>query len=779
MDASRNELKQIRSLSLSYIIQRFRSDPQLDTDGWHQYLDENVNVGIVATSQGLLLAKKFKIIDENKIKIEKALNTVLKIQRDDGGWAYKTNLNDRSSSEPTSWALICLCEFYGLELIDKKDAIVESVYKGITWLLDNLANNAWGMTKDDNQRIYTSALVLDCLRKIIEKIPVNGMQKQSIEECIENASNWIISIQNSDGGWGEYKGKQSTCFHTACVLDTVFTFKKELLRSKKKAIDFLCSNFNEAFFWHQNQNSGLLEIISIDLKRVHHYHLTNVRVIKSLLSVDADIDKLINNVISSLISEGQEKDGIWHHPQLGDKITMWAIYDVLMCLDLWYEKGRSDKTENPSNGEKLAMLTTGKEEKTEVDSGKIILIADSWGTKLGGINSFNYDFCRALGLVSTPRIVCVVKEATPLDIAEANQSKVTLIPLDIGSEQIDASRSYEIIDKVKKIDKGSILWWVGHDTITGEVALKCREQLKEGKCAIIHHMSYPSYYPIKYSKGISSAAKEDVQRKVFTHADRVFAIGPKLRLSAEELRRKQDIIEIIPGLTEEISPSCNSSGIFSAIVFGRLDSNNEIIKQGKLAVKAFARAFKNNPCSFGNEFPRLYVMGLEAGDSYEEKCDELRILASQEAGRLVSIIAVPYCEDRNKIFENLSLRDVCIMPSWHEGFGLVGMEAIAGEVPIIISKNSGLYEMIKDKCGSPGLGCIKAIEIKGSFGDEAFSEDDLEQLTTALLEIASDKARVKSGAKSLKNMLLSKNCTWENAAQTFLSKLDLEVARVI
>lgn len=53
------------------------------------------------------------------------------------------------------------------------------------------------------------------------------------------------------------------------------------------------------------------------------------------------------------------------------------------------------------------------------------------------------------------------------------------------------------------------------------------------------------------------------------------------------------------------------------------------------------------------------------------------------------------------------------MLSIHEGFGLAGWEAIAAGIPLVVSKNSGLYEFLDDSFANQAAKYVYPIEIKG------------------------------------------------------------------
>lgn len=257
-------------------------------------------------------------------------------------------------------------------------------------------------------------------------------------------------------------------------------------------------------------------------------------------------------------------------------------------------------------------------------------------------------------------------------------------------------------------------------------------------------------------------------------ADLVFAIGPKLALSAKDKvasKQSQPVVEIIPGLPE--IHGIDAPSVFSAITFGRLTPETDLIKQASLAVASFSKAkgITHSPLRHDS---RLTVIGLSQESSDKEHIALLN-LAQQYAHRAVPINAFPYTDERSRLFDELRHHSACMMLSLHEGFGLTGWEAIAAEVPLVLTTNSGLFEAIDNLAGGPGVGCIFPVDVRGYIGDPPFEEVDLHSVADALLRIASNPTRAKNNARALK-MLLSEVCTWRHAAVSVANACNVDVA---
>jgi glycosyltransferase involved in cell wall biosynthesis len=400
----------------------------------------------------------------------------------------------------------------------------------------------------------------------------------------------------------------------------------------------------------------------------------------------------------------------------------------------------------------------------------LVFFATAWGSRHGGINSFNYDLCKALTkLLAEPghpnlKVVCIVNEGKCTEVEEAKSLGIELIIIPHQDEPALDMKS--VINQLKGYEIKPV-YVLGHDVHTGLRAIKLSEQIN-APVAVFHHMDYSAYKPFQ---GKNDKHPISRQENILKEADIVFAIGPKLEKSASDKIRKRKkevrIIKVQPGLAEiepVETPSC-----FSAITFGRLDQENNLLKQTDLAVASFGEAVKNRADRFGQD-AGLVVIGLSEQETDKEH-QSLKSLVEQYAGRAVSIYGWTYEESRESLFNELAEKTVCMMLSIHEGFGLVGLEAISAEVPLIISKNTGLYNAIDQTLEGEGTGCLYHIDISGSFGEKPFQDTDIQKVVDCLYRIANDREKAKRNAKKLKEKL-SRLWTWENAARQVLTGLE-------
>ncbi|OAI03591.1 tetratricopeptide repeat protein, partial [Methylomonas methanica] len=402
----------------------------------------------------------------------------------------------------------------------------------------------------------------------------------------------------------------------------------------------------------------------------------------------------------------------------------------------------------------------------------LIAFATQWGSKFGGINAFNTDFLSAFGVAypTQLKVICIVSSATEAEIADAKNANVTLVtlPYPPSDKLFTEQQANTAIDELTKQGiplTPDLTIWLGHDRISGRAALQAVKKFG-GRSALIHHMSYEAYEA--YAEDSHSAhSKSTEQRTLFEQADLCLAVGPSLHSALCDLIdvKSEQVHHIIPGLAE-IDPRKNTPQKFNAFISGRLSDDAARIKQAHLGIAAFATAIEqaqNNqaPEKLINQ-PKLVLRGVDFESRLDYKQSqstnpELELLQFSEsyANQIITLHALPYTQDRTALYSDLKSASAAMMPSWHEGFGLVAWEAIAACVPLIVSTQSGVYQLLKQQ----GLeGFVYPIQVRGKTVTPFFHDDDLANLTKAVIHIATNVDAAKQKSQLLKTNLAA--YTW-------------------
>lgn len=186
----------------------------------------------------------------------------------------------------------------------------------------------------------------------------------------------------------------------------------------------------------------------------------------------------------------------------------------------------------------------------------LITFATQWGSKHGGINSFNTDFLEAFGIAypNSVQVICIVGSATDDEIEKARNSYVTLLPLPYSplEKTFSKSQAQAGIDLLNLKDINfdpERTVWLGHDRITGVAAIEAAK-MTGSRSALIHHMSYAHYEAFAEDSN-TAHLKNQEQQRLFEQSDLILAIGPLLRDAAHDLvSGSKPVHMIVPGLAE-------------------------------------------------------------------------------------------------------------------------------------------------------------------------------------------------------------------------------------
>lgn len=435
----------------------------------------------------------------------------------------------------------------------------------------------------------------------------------------------------------------------------------------------------------------------------------------------------------------------------------------------------------------ILMIVVNMQFNLEREKHKMIVfafIADGWGAVSGGINCFNYDLARACARLKKAdqhtKICCVVPDLTPEEQNEMRKNG--MIPITLSTGAFHSPEAVQLISSAIQKERELQRYYpdkcnmfcIGHDIYTGNLSKQLADTCG-GWNIVFHHMDYSSYYLLGEPNVSSYNEKTKEQNNVLRSADLICAVGPILLQSAQDISRSTCVdkcVEVFPGLaTFEALPTPPNR--FNPIVFGRVEKGKQAIKQIPLAIDAFALAIsmdKDTPVINNN--PTLLIVGYEDGDPDALKNEVCRLQEKTEeiAGRICNVVPRTYTNNRAELGEWLRDASVAMMLSFHEGFGLVGYEAIAAGIPLILSKNTGLYEFLKREQLDH---LVYPVQIAGSNLADKYSKDDLKAVAKTLRDIRQNEAEYKKKALDLRNTLLSKKkrYSWEAVADRFIQNV--------
>lgn len=327
---------------------------------------------------------------------------------------------------------------------------------------------------------------------------------------------------------------------------------------------------------------------------------------------------------------------------------------------------------------------------------KVTLIADEWLSEKGGLSTVNRELAIELAKCDSPPI------AVSLFMAKCSKKE----------KKMASQHNVEIIEVDQTTGKDPDRWWtspppnfatdfiIGHGYILGKQAKYIREHFQCKWVQVVHTDpeelgSYKSYA----EANATGEKKFKKEVKLCKKADLVVGIGPKLaEVYQAKLRRyKKEVFTLTPSFFHESSEeeqAQDEGKTFRVLIFGRGDTEDISLKGFDLAAKAVAE--------LQDESYHLIFVGVR-----DEKHKQVRERLLEEGCGVLADYQLKvrgYITRRDELIETLFESDLAIMPSRSEGFGLTALEALSAGLPILVGKNTGFAEAMKEVFG--GESCI-------------------------------------------------------------------------
>jgi hypothetical protein len=388
----------------------------------------------------------------------------------------------------------------------------------------------------------------------------------------------------------------------------------------------------------------------------------------------------------------------------------------------------------------------------------IVLLATAWGSASGGINAFNFGLARGLGTYKAGSVACAVIKSTPRQKASTIDG-VFVLPIEgeEGTDRLTPDCGEQVVAALTKLGiTVAISHWVGHDLITGDAALRCAER-QGGEAVVIHHMRYLRYQNFGGGRGDDATLNHERQIELFSQVKLAFGVGIRLAESAKQLGATRSEI-LIPGFPDLKGDFARDHRDLCMIAAGRFDSKSEPLKRIMPVAAGFGRAVRDSRRFIPTlHAPTLTVLGADAGRQVE-----LEAVARKEAGSPVNIVPSKFNPNPAAVVQHLRSSNLAILPSRHEGFGLIGWEAIGTATPLILGANTGLATQLTETLDVGLDGLVHMIDFTGA-------DEDIDAIALAIKQVSLDLPRALRKATVLRDQLKSElGCSWIDTARAFL-----------
>ncbi|GAA1893125.1 glycosyltransferase family 4 protein [Streptantibioticus ferralitis] len=291
---------------------------------------------------------------------------------------------------------------------------------------------------------------------------------------------------------------------------------------------------------------------------------------------------------------------------------------------------------------------------------------------------------------------------------------------------------------------------IGHSRFSGPAAAALRENwYPDARVAHFLHTSPERLDEVK-GQPEKGAAKAAVEREVMQKADLVVGVGPLLteeaqRLSAQGGGRLPDSHELVPGTgIEELVQHSGPKERLNLLLMGRTDDPIKGVDDALRAVRQLRREGMD---------VHLTIRGAN-----EETLAQVRGEAAALAGGAKAVTVLPRTDNKAELNNDIRNADAVIMPSRHEGFGLVATEGAGHGVPILVNEESGAARFLNDAKRVPpeiGRPCVVPEPPDPSMRPQAWAD--------AIHRLKDELPQRQQNAVKLRETL--KGYSWEHAAR--------------
>ena len=394
------------------------------------------------------------------------------------------------------------------------------------------------------------------------------------------------------------------------------------------------------------------------------------------------------------------KDGLWLTIRKEDFEMGSAASKTFMLNDV------------NADGQKLVIQITNKRGKNdmprakpspevelEVDLGDIVspsvnvmFICSEWGSKKGGLSTFNRELAVNLAKISNDRIKvhCYVSESSEAERQDASSKGVNLIP----AQRFPGSN--DPLDWLN-IPPSDLLHpdvVVAHGRKFGDAAYVIR---RITNCRWIHfvHVNCEALGKHKLESSVTADAIAEYEEKnrreleLCKASELVVAVGSLLQRKYQRSLGDIKVEVITPGIFEEyVNPTATQSELelseeeFSIFMFGRGSFEDFFLKGYDIVGKAVA--------SLERKFELTFV---GAPQDEQRKIETWFVEETKIPRNQLTIRGFCGYEEMKGMFREA---DLVVMPSRTEGFGLVALEAISAGVPVLVSSETGIAKALQD-----------------------------------------------------------------------------------
>ncbi|XP_078665356.1 uncharacterized protein LOC144907827 [Branchiostoma floridae x Branchiostoma belcheri] len=398
----------------------------------------------------------------------------------------------------------------------------------------------------------------------------------------------------------------------------------------------------------------------------------------------------------------------------------------------------------------------------------VLLVNDEYGTSKGGISTINCQASQTLQGKAVVYATVLQLKVPEQDQEAANRDDVTLIgPVQLGkkTEPTLDWLTYYHREHFPNLPKG-ITCIIGHADITDTAA----RNIKDDRYPQADLVTFTHVIPedTEYYKGDSGDKAMDAEEKEkdmleqVNNAKAAFSVGKRIFEHFESLytgdKEPQDHKIFLPKPSQlflDIKQKPRRKGELVVLSIGRV-RNVEKLKGHDLVGTSMGEVVKIIKNA------KWRVRGINKDDWKKS----LEILEKALNSRELNPRLLRYGTQQN-IRDDMMTAHLVLMPSRSEPFGLVGLEAIAAGIPVLISDKTGLAEMITDLIKEKKLSAEHRNVIVETSVNDRDRAGDVKRWADRIVDVLQHSDYEFEKAARLKRELLESRY-WEESHNAFL-----------
>ncbi|XP_078700771.1 uncharacterized protein LOC144927296 [Branchiostoma floridae x Branchiostoma belcheri] len=434
-------------------------------------------------------------------------------------------------------------------------------------------------------------------------------------------------------------------------------------------------------------------------------------------------------------------------------------------------------TRHPDPEERSQEVGPGSSSEVDVRrKPHILLISTEYGTSHGGVSTINCQLAKLGTDGDQADVSCTVLKAPDEDKKSAEDDHVRLITPRAGAGPRNSTKAsidwlyYHQAHFPHLPDDVDCI--VGHADVTDQAARKIKnDRYQQAKLININHVIPEDTEVYKRGgKPMEGWKKEMDVLKEADDADTVFSVGSLIYNHFCSMYRGDKS----PGSHQIFFPK--PSDVF-------INATMKAPKHGQLVVLSIGRVsrvekLKGHDISAGSmgivaetiKNVALRVRGIKEDDYDASK----KILEDNlKSGKLKPTL-LPF-GTQEEICNDMKKAHLVLMPSRAEPFGLVGLEAIAAGIPVLISDKSGLADMIMDLIKERKLPAHMRHRIVETSVNESDLDEDAKEWAKKILDTLKNIESEFENAAEFKQKLIDSEY-WKDSHHAFLHACGITAA---